>query len=274
MNGSFLFGVAALFTLLPAAFFRPARVVDGNTEGPSKDGFLFWLLLGVATLGPVALEMAAGRGVWRTGFSTTLWTIIASTMLVYFLVCLVSVSARKLQPLLLPYLILLALIALLWSSVPEQSTGGVGMTTWLQIHIAVSVVTYALITVAATAGFSVWLKERALRKRDTSLRIAALPAIAEGERLQLQLLILAELVLAAGLLSGAATQLAETGSLIAFDHKTVLSIAAFAVLGILLLLQRTSGLRGRRATQLVLITYLLITLAFPGVKFVTDVVLS
>lgn len=270
MTGSIIFGFAALLTLLPAAFYRPAR----DVEGAAKDGLLFWLLLGVATLGPVALEVAAGGGVWRTGFSTTLWTIIASTMLVYFVVSLVSVSARKLQPVLLPYLILLALIALLWSSVPERAAVGSGMNTWLQIHIGVSVITYALITVAATAGCSVWLKERGLRNRDTSQWIAALPAVADGERLQLRLLIVAEIVLAAGLLSGAATQFVETGSAIAFDHKTVLSIAAFVVLGILLLLQRSSGLRGRRAAQLLLIAYLLITLAFPGVKFVTDVLLS
>jgi ABC-type uncharacterized transport system permease subunit len=34
------------------------------------------------------------------------------------------------------------------------------------------------------------------------------------------------------------------------------------------------GIRGRRAARIVLLAYLLITLAYPGVKFVTDVVLS
>ena len=60
----------------------------------------------------------------------------------------------------------------------------------------------------------------------------------------------------------------------ALDHKTILSIAAFVVLGILLLLQHGSGLRGRAAALFVLIVYLLITLAFPGVTFVTDIILS
>jgi ABC-type uncharacterized transport system permease subunit len=35
-----------------------------------------------------------------------------------------------------------------------------------------------------------------------------------------------------------------------------------------------SGLRGRRAARVVLVAYLLLTLAYPGVKFVTDVLLS
>jgi ABC-type uncharacterized transport system permease subunit len=71
-----------------------------------------------------------------------------------------------------------------------------------------------------------------------------------------------------------ATQFLVAGSLIALDHKTILSIAAFVVLGILLLLQHGSGLRGRAAARFVLIVYLLITLAFPGVTFVTDIILS
>jgi ABC-type uncharacterized transport system permease subunit len=35
-----------------------------------------------------------------------------------------------------------------------------------------------------------------------------------------------------------------------------------------------TGLRGRRATRFVLTAYLLLTLAYPGVKFVRDVLLS
>ena len=270
MNGSILFGMAALLTLLLAAFFRSRR----GSVTVVEEGVQFWLLLGVATLGSVALEVTAGGGVWRTGFSTTLWTIVASTMVVFFLLSLLSGPVQRLQPLLLPYPIVLAVIALLWSAGSDRPVAGSAMTAWLQVHIGVSLATYALITVAATAGLGVWLKERALRRRDASRWIEALPAIADGEKLQFRLLLVAEVILGVGLLSGVATQFFGTGVVIAFDHKTALSIAAFVVLGVLLILQRSNGLRGRHTTRLVLIIYLLITLAFPGVKFVTDVVLS
>jgi ABC-type uncharacterized transport system permease subunit len=42
----------------------------------------------------------------------------------------------------------------------------------------------------------------------------------------------------------------------------------------LLILHHYSGLRGRRAARLVLLAYLLLTLAYPGVKFVTDILLT
>jgi ABC-type uncharacterized transport system permease subunit len=270
MNGSIIFGIAALLTLLPAALLPVSRQ-GGGEQG---EGRSFWLLLSVATVGPVALEISAGGGLWQIGFSATLWTIVTSTMLVYFVLCLASLSVRKLRTLLLPYLAILSLIALLWSFVPDQPVSASGMTTWLQVHICVSLVTYALITVGATAALGVWLKARALRTRSISLWIGALPSVSDGEAVQLRMLTVAEIILGLGLLSGMATQFYMAGSLMVLDHKTVLSIAAFVILGFLLLMQRSSGLRGRTAARLVLITYLLITLAFPGVKFVTDVVLS
>ncbi|MBO6783731.1 MAG: cytochrome c biogenesis protein CcsA [Alphaproteobacteria bacterium] len=267
MAGSIPLGVAALLTLLPAALL-PSRFGARGHSG------LFWLLIGVATVGPLALEIAARGGVWRTGFSATLWTIVGATMLVYALICLVSQPARGLRVFLLPYLVALAVIALLWSSVPGAPLPASAMTAWLQVHIGVSVATYALITISAAAAAAVWLKERALRRHAVPDWIDAVPSVAEGERLQHRLLLAAEVVLGVGLLTGVATGVVVGADGVALDHKTILSVAAFAVIGILLLLQRGSGLRGRHAARFVLIAYLLITLAFPGVKFVTDVLLT
>jgi ABC-type uncharacterized transport system permease subunit len=84
----------------------------------------------------------------------------------------------------------------------------------------------------------------------------------------------AELVLGAGIVTGMALQYFESGRLLAFDHKTVLSLLAFAVIGLLLILRLKSGLRGRRAARLALAAYLLLTLAYPGVKLVTDVLIG
>ncbi len=268
MTGSITLGFAALLTMLPAALL-PSRATDGG----ARNG-LFWLLIAVATVGPLALEVFAGGTIWRTGFSATLWTIVAATMVVYLAVCLVSRTARGLRLVLLPYLVGFGLIALLWSSVPDEPLPASAMTAWLQLHIGVSVATYALITVAAAAAVAVWFKERALRRHAVPEWIDNIPSVADGEKLQFRLLVTAEVILGLGLLTGVATQFVFDGTLVALDHKTVLSVAAFVVLGVLLVLQQGSGLRGRRASRFVLVGYLLITLAFPGVKFVTDVLLG
>ena len=101
-----------------------------------------------------------------------------------------------------------------------------------------------------------------------------LPAITDGERLELRLLAAAEIVLGIGIATGMALQYFAEGRVLVFDHKTLLSLIAFAVIGALLVWRQLTGLRGRRAARLVLLAYLLLTLAYPGVKFVTDVLIG
>ena len=118
------------------------------------------------------------------------------------------------------------------------------------------------------------MQERALkRKRPTALS-RALPSMADAEALQVKLLAASGLVLGLGLVTGVAIQYLVSGRLLQFDHKTLLSFLAFATILGLLAVHRRSGLRGRRAARLVLLAYLLVTLAYPGVKFVAEVLLA
>ena len=87
-------------------------------------------------------------------------------------------------------------------------------------------------------------------------------------------LTLGEAVLTIGLLSGMALHISETGSLFSLNHKTVLTLTAFVVIGCLLFAHFKFGLRGRKAARLVLLGYSLLTLGYLGVKFVTDVLLA
>lgn len=82
------------------------------------------------------------------------------------------------------------------------------------------------------------------------------------------------MVLGAGLLTGLVLRYFTSMPAAGVDHKTVFSILAFLVILLLLGLQNWAGLRGRRAGRIVLLAYLLLTLAYPGVKFVTDLLLA
>ena len=95
-----------------------------------------------------------------------------------------------------------------------------------------------------------------------------------GETLELRLLELTACILVVGLLTGMAVQYFDTGELLVMNHKTILSLATFVIVVILLAVRRKTGLRGRKAARVVLVAYLLLTLAYPGVKFVTDVLIS
>ena len=133
---------------------------------------------------------------------------------------------------------------------------------------------YGLVTLAAISALAAALQIRALRSKKRDRLSSILPAVSSSERLLVQLLVTSEIVLAMGLMTGMAALYFKSGQVMTFDHKSALAVLVFVVLAILLLLHFQSGVRGKAATQLVLLAYLLLTLGYPGVKFVTDILLS
>ncbi|MDJ0942117.1 MAG: cytochrome c biogenesis protein CcsA [Kiloniellales bacterium] len=255
---------AALVALLPGAILPFRRRVE-------RPDMVYWLLLAVALAGSSAVAVAGFRGAWNTGFSATLWLSIATTLAFFILLSAALREAWRLAPLTLPYLLLLGLLATIWAQATPLARPEAAFDAWLRIHIATALATYALATLAAVAATAVLIQERALkRKRETGLS-RLLPALADAERLEVSLLRWSVLVMAVGLMTGMAVQYLSTGLLLILDHKVLLSFLAFAVLLLLLAFHHTTGLRGRMAVRLALLAYLLLTLAFLGVKFVTDV---
>jgi ABC-type uncharacterized transport system permease subunit len=271
MSHTLLLSLIALAALVPAAL---APVVRGGGAVADARGGLYWALMGVAFAGP-ALWLAVQLGdVWRTGLAPALWLSVTVSLLLFAAVAATSRVAWRLTPILLGYLFLLGLLATIWQHAPERPMSANPPEAWLQAHILVALSAYGLLTLAAVAGCGVFLQERALKLKRTSAFTHHLPSISEGERLQVRLLTASELVLAVALVTGMAIEWIERRELLVFDHKTVLSIATFVVIGFLLWLHHRGGLSGRRGARYVLFAYLLLTLAYPGVKFVSDVLIG
>lgn len=264
MPSSIAFSLAAVAALVPAA------VIGWRARGP--DG-IYWAGTALAVAGPGAWALVQIDDAWRSGLSVALWVTVAASMALYAALAAAAREAWRLSPLLLPYLALLGILATVWQGAPEPRVPG-PYSSWVVVHIVVSVATYALVTLAGVAGLAVALQERALKTRRPTRLTRLLPSVAEAEGLEVGLLAAAEAVLGLGVLTGASAHYLATGRLIALDHKTVLSLAAFVVIGALLLAHRRVGLRGRRAARVALFAWLLLTLAYPGVKFVTSVLLT
>lgn len=261
-----LYNFAALAALVPASLV-PLR----QTERP--DG-VFWAVLAAALAGSASWAATLLGDNWHTGLSVALWVSISASLAIFIGLSAMSAHGWRLTPLLLPYLLLLGIVATVWAHAPERPLAGAIGSPWLGVHIAVSVLTYATLTIAAVAGLAVVLQEGALKRKRPTRLTRVLPSVADAETLQIRLLAAGEAVLGAGLITGVAAHYMDDGTFIALDHKTLLSLLAFAVIGLLLLAHWRTGVRGRRAARYVLIAYLLLTLAYPGVKFVTDVLLA
>jgi ABC-type uncharacterized transport system permease subunit len=259
--------LSALAALLPATllpFMRRAARADT----------LFWLLLGAALAGAAMLSAVSLGARWQAGLSATLWLAVTVSLALFALVAAWNREAARLTPLLLPYLLALGALATLVAPLSPPALLAGTPDGWLAAHIAVSVATYGLCTIAAVAGAAVFLQERALKRRTPSAFTRMLPSVADAERLEVRLLAASGVVLAAGIVTGISELYVTSGAFFTLSHKTLLSLLAFAVIVVLLLLHYRSGLRGRRAARMVLLAYLLLTLAYPGVKFVTEVLLA
>lgn len=263
---SLALNLSALAALVPASLLA-VRPVSGS--GPR-----LWLALAVAAVGAVGWSVTRLSGHWDPSLGVALWISVAATVLVFAAVVLARPWAGRLASLLGPYLLIMAALATVTDAPAPAGVVGTLPGSWVMIHILVSLATYALATVSAVAGLAVMLKERALKSKIEGGWHATLPAVADADRLQFQLLLLALVVLGVGIASGMALELSETGRPLAFDHKTILSLASFVVVGAVLALHAWSGLRGRRASRAVLVVYLLLTLAYPGVKAVHALLLG
>ncbi|MEE2996030.1 MAG: cytochrome c biogenesis protein CcsA [Pseudomonadota bacterium] len=258
--------VSALLSLLPATILPYRRT-------PARDA-LFWILLAVAIAGPTVWVWASFATGWRVGFAPALWLTITASLAVFGVLSAAMRHVWRLAPILLPYMMIIAVMAALWLKQPEMAPMGQFPSASVWFHILLSIVTYGLLTIGAISGFAVTLQERALKQKRPGGFVRLLPSVVDGERIQITLLFAGGVVLACGLVSGMAAQYFQSGQLIDLNHKTVLSLVTLVVIVALLLVHARTGIRGRRAARYVLAAYLLITLAYPGVKFVTDVVLA
>ena len=263
-----------LFNLLALATLFPAAALPLRGEKSSRDR-VFWIVLALAWAGPFLWAGYSMSGVWKGGISLTLWVTIAVSLTLFAIIAGITRDGWRLTPLLSPYMIIMGIIAtVFWGQGGDGGLAPSAPSGWVGVHIIVSVATYGLVTVAAVAALAAFIQERALKlKRPTKLT-HMLPSVTDCEALSVRLLMWGEIVLGAGLITGMGTQFMETGAVLVFDHKTVLSIGAFAIIGALLLAHHKTGMRGRKAARLALLAYLLLSLGYVGVKLVTDVLMG
>jgi len=151
------------------------------------------------------------------------------------------------------------------------STQPLPMEWQIKLHVMFALIGYSVLSVAALLAILLALQERALRHRKFDGLVRALPPLTLTESLVFQLIAVGFVLLTFTLVSG----ILFVDNLFAqhLIHKTILSIAAWAVFGTLLYGRWRHGWRGRRAIRLTLVGMALLVLAFFGSRFVLELVL-
>jgi len=257
--------LVALASLLPAT-------LQPWLPDPSRGG-RFWSTLLLALLGPMNWLLWRLQGEWPTALSADLWITIVISLALYGLVSAVNRQAWRLAPLMMPYMLVLAVLACLSSSREGAAISVSAPAAWIDSHILVSVATLGLLTLAAAAALACFIQVRALKLKQPNRLSRLLPSVHDSEQLYETLLILSEVILAAGVATGMATQWGETHKLLVFDHKTLFSLMAFLVILGLIFGRRWGGVRGQWAVRFALLAYSFVLLGYFGVKFVRQVLL-
>ncbi len=131
---------------------------------------------------------------------------------------------------------------------------------------------YSLLSIAAIQSIVLALQDRRLRHKHPGGLTGALPPLQVMESLLFQMIGLGFIFLSLSLLSG----IVYLEDIFAqhLVHKTVLSIVAWAVFGVLLWGRWHSGWRGRTAIRWTLGGFVLLLLAYFGSKLVLELILG
>lgn len=142
----------------------------------------------------------------------------------------------------------------------------------LQLHVVTSLLAYGVLSVGAMQAILVGTQAHLLRTHQPGGFVRALPPLNRMEVLLFQLLAIGFALLSIGLLSGFVyLQNMFDQHLV---HKTVLSLAAWMVFGVLLLGRYVWGWRGVRAVRWTLAGLAFLLLAYFGSKFVLELLLQ
>jgi len=214
-------------------------------------------LLYAASLGEVGLQLSFGNTISLVGSLIALVALIGSA----------RTEFTGLAALLLPFAALSALTTGLGEG---RSIAHLGWP--MQAHIVLSVVAYSLLTIAALLAGLIAIQDKRLRTRHPFGLLRLLPPLESMEGL-----LFTTIGAGFGLLS-----LAIFSGLIFVDnmfaqhlvHKTVLSLIAWLIFGVLLFGRTKFGWRGRKAIRWTLGGFAVLALAYFGSRLVLEFVLN
>lgn len=147
-------------------------------------------------------------------------------------------------------------------------------------HLLIGVLAYAVMLLAALHALLMALAEKSLHDplgtraaSPFSATLERLPPLLTMERLLFRMLAIGFALLTLTAVSGMFFSEEIFGRPFSFDHKTVLTLLAWAVFGVLLAGRRLWGWRGQRALRLTLAGFIVLLLGYAGSRFVLEVIL-
>jgi ABC-type uncharacterized transport system permease subunit len=247
--------------------FLPARLHKVIAAGT----LIGWLMHGVA-LGAELFQTDSLRLGFAIMLSATLWISVAAYWLENR-----NFALDGLRVLVLPCAAVAVILPLLF---PGNVVSLEGKSPLFSVHIAIAILAYSTLTIAAFHAVLMTLQESRLHTRAAvtqngwfSLAIDRLPALLTMEKLLFRLIGFGFVLLTLTVLSGVVFSEQLFGTAVKWDHKTVFTMMSWILFGVLLAGRKWRGWRGRTALSFTLLGFTTLLLAYVGSRFVLEVVL-
>ena len=213
-------------------------------------------------------------GLWReNGLNLALtpaFSLVAWVIAVLYLLVSLNRPVDNLGILIMPVASLMVLMEWLW-----PGTMSLPLTSiWQAAHIVVSILAYALLSLATVQSLMLLAQDRHLRAKHPGGFIRALPPMQTMETLMFQMIWIGFVLLTLTVLSGAFFSERMFGQPLKFTHHMVLASTAWVVYAILLIGRWRLGWRGRQAIHWTLGGFALLVLGYFGTKFVLEILLK
>jgi ABC-type uncharacterized transport system permease subunit len=267
MQTTYFYVAALLYAVCALLPLRQRGVIAGGTA-------LAWLL----HAGALWFAMQAPGGV-RLGFavmlSSALWVSVAA-----YLVENRNFALDGLRRMVLPCAAVAAALPAIFPGSVFQLKGQSPAFGW---HIAVAVLAYSTLTIAAFHAVLMALQEARLHTRSPTpsrwmsgpliRSLDQLPALLTMEKLLFRLIGIGFILLTLTVLSGVVFSEQLFGAALKWDHKTVFALLSWVLFGALLAGRRWKGWRGKMALRFTLAGFATLVLAYVGSRFMFEVVL-
>jgi ABC-type uncharacterized transport system permease subunit len=193
-------------------------------------------------------------------------------LVIVLMLCFSVFSRNSLYEASLVVLPLTLVILVLEWRLPAESLTVMHASIGVSVHILSSVVAFGLLSIAGVYALFVAVIDHFLRHHHLNSLVRALPALETLEQVLFKLIGLGFVLLTISLISGMTFVDDLFGQHLV--HKTVLSIMAWMVFGLLLWGRWRYGWRGRYAVRLTLAGIFLLLMAYFGSKLVLENILG
>lgn len=257
--------IAPIFYVLAALLIVLA--MQSGRSSPRLAGAVLTALAVVAHAALVFGQMAAAGGFIADFFSAL--SIVSLVVVALMLLAGLRFPLIEILPAALPGAALMLVLQTAFGPEPRV----LALTDpRVEIHVIASLLAYSVLLIAALNAIFLYIQHRLLHRHRSPTLLGVLPPLTTMETLLFQLIGAGWLLLSVSLGSG----LLFVDNLFAQNlaHKTVLSILAWLIFGVLLFGRWRFGWRGRRVVRMCLIGMAVLLLAYFGSKAVLELMLD